>query len=220
MPRERSDAWRDGHALGIEGLVGLAARIGSINDGFGDEEHFDTALQLSGWLSLSSEWALGLELEHSGLGRATATEGLNSVSVEYDVTYLWLGARVFPWRSDMAEVFLNMRVGLGWESLDANGTRDQLPTTAAPQIYSCSATDGPGLGFGAGLGGAYHFGPKLSVVGRVDGMGRRQTSEFIDDCAIGSGAVTSVNFGAGLMYVFDLGDDASLSAGRSRRGAF
>ncbi|HEV8247618.1 MAG TPA: outer membrane beta-barrel protein [Polyangiaceae bacterium] len=211
--RPARDPWRDGQAFGIEGTLGLAARIGSINDGFGTEEHFDTAFQLGGWLALSPEWALGLELERAGLGRASATSGANSVSIDYDVTYLWLGARVFPYRSESAELFVNLRAGLGWQSLSATGTHDQLPTTAAPEVFVCSATDGPGLGFGAGIGGAYRLSQKLSLVGRVDGIGRRQNGDVVDGCAIGSGAVTNVNVGAGLMYIFDLGHDAALASG-------
>ena len=43
------------------------------------------------------QWRVNLEIR-----RGTTTEGLNSVSVEYDVTSLWLGGRVFPYRTERA----------------------------------------------------------------------------------------------------------------------
>ncbi len=210
-PVLRDDPWREGHALGIEGTFAVDARIGSFNDGFGQEEHFDTALSLGLWLALSSVWALGLEYEHAGLGRASSSSGVNTLSIEYDVDYGWLGARVFPYRSESVDLFLNLRVGLGWQSFDASGTRSQLPTTAEPAVFSCSARSGPGLGLGAGFGAAYRASRKVSIFTRVDGVGRQQSGDVIDGCATGAGDITSVNVGAGLMYVFDLGEGASLS---------
>ena len=63
----------------------LAARFGDFYDGSGTEENFDSALQLGGWFRLSPQWALGLEYEHAGLGRASAGSGQNTLSAEYDV---------------------------------------------------------------------------------------------------------------------------------------
>lgn len=211
------DAWRNGHGLGIEGVFGVAGRFGSFNDGYGNEEHLDTTLSLGAWFGLSSFWALGLEYEHTGLGRAWETDGLNSLSVEYDADYAWLGLRVFPARTDAVDVFLNLRVGLGWQSFDASGTRDQLPLTASPETFACSAADGPGLGLGAGFGVAYRVNPKVLLLARVDGTGRRQTSDVVDGCALGSGDLVGVNGGAGLMYVFDLGHEATLAGARGSR---
>jgi hypothetical protein len=210
------DAWRNGHGLGFEGLFGIAGRLGSFNEGFSNEEHIDTTLSLGAWFGLSPLWAVGLEYEHSGLGRGWTTSGLNSLSVEYDADYAWLGLRVFPVRTDDLDVFVNLRAGLGWQSLDATGTRDQLPLTVSPETFACSASDGPGLGLGAGFGMAYRVNPNVLLVGRVDGTGRRQTSDVVDGCALGSGDLVGVNAGAGLMYVFDLGTDASLARGANQ----
>ncbi|HVJ19734.1 MAG TPA: hypothetical protein VM686_30165, partial [Polyangiaceae bacterium] len=175
LPKREYDAWRDGHGLGIEGTFGFGARIGSFNDGFGDEEHFGTDLQLGLWLGLSSTWAFGLEYEHAGLGKATSSSGLNSVSVEYDVDYLWLGARAYFYRADSFDLFLNLRAGLGWQSLDATGTREQLPTTVGIDVFACSASAGPGFGLGAGFGAAYRASKNVLVHARVDGVGRQQS---------------------------------------------
>jgi hypothetical protein len=209
------DPWREGHAFALEGLVAVSSRFGSFNAEFENEEHLDTAFQLGGYFALSSVWAVGLELERTGLGRGSSTSGLNSVSVEYDATSVWLGGRVFPYRTERAEVFLGLRLGLGWQSFDANGIREQLPTTSSPETFSCSATGSPGASLGAYLGGAYRLGTNLSLVARVDGSARRFSGDVVGACAPGTGSITGLNVGGGLFYSFDLGKDASL-AQRSR----
>jgi hypothetical protein len=205
------DPWREGHAFALEGLVAVAGRFGSFNAEFENEEHLDTAFQLGGYFALSSVWAIGLELERVGLGRGSSTSGLNSVSVEYDATSIWLGGRVFPYRTERAEVFLGLRLGLGWQSFDANGIREQLPTTGSPETFSCSGTGAPGASLGAYLGGAYRLGTNLSLVARVDGTARRLSGDVIGGCAPGAGSITGLNVGGGLFYSFDLGKDASLA---------
>lgn len=191
--------------------MAVAGRFGNLSAEFKNEEHLDTAFQLGGYFALTPVWAFGLEFERAGLGRGTTTAGLNSVSVEYDATSLWLGGRVFPYRTERTEVFLGLRVGVGWQSLDANGTREQWPTTASPTTFSCSVTDAPSLGLGAYLGGAYRLGQNLSLVARVDGTARRTSGDVIDGCAPGAGSIVGLNVGGGLFYAFDLGKSASLA---------
>jgi hypothetical protein len=212
--------WRGGHAFALEGLVAVSGRFGSFNAEFENEEHLDTAFLLGGYFALSSSWAVGLELEHAGLGRGASTSGLNSVSVEYDVTSLWLGGRVFPYRSERAEVSLGLRVGAGWQSLDANGIRERLPTTSSPETFSCSATGGPAVSLGAYLGAAYRLSTNLSLVARADGVARRLSGDVIGNCAPGAGSITGLNVGGGLFYSFDLGKDASLARQAEDRVVF
>ncbi len=215
-----ADAWREGHSFALEGLVGVSGRFGSFNAEFESEEHLDTAFQLGGYFALSSAWAVGLELERAGLGRGSSTNGLNSVSVEYDVTSLWLGGRVFPYRTERTEIFLGLRLGVGWQSFDANGIREQLPTTGSPETFSCSGTGGPGPSLGAYLGGAYRLSTNLSLVARADGIARKLDGDVIGNCASGAGSITGLNVGGGLFYSFDLGKDASLARNVEGRSTF
>jgi hypothetical protein len=196
----------------LEADIFVNGRIGSTGLEPSEEEHFGVGFDVSGWLSASRAWALGLGLTYTDLGNVTAGTDGNGFDADYSVTALTLGARAFPWRSKSAEIFLGLRAGIAWQGIDAVGIRTLQPNVAPPESYACSATSGPGLALGAGIGGALRLGARAWLMGHVDANGYKMTSNIVDDCAVGLGSVSSVSAGAGLLYAFDLGSDASLDA--------
>jgi hypothetical protein len=189
--------------IAIEARFGFNARLSSSFDS-SDDELLDTHFALGAYLAWSSEYAFGVEFEHTGLGRVRALSDENSVDAEYSTTSAWLAARVFPWRSERWDLFLNLRLGLALQHVDAFGTR-QDPTliTVPATSFSCGAWDGPGIGLGAALGLDYRVARHVSFVTRLDATGERLSGDELGTCADGIGSVTSLGGSVGLAYIFE-----------------
>jgi hypothetical protein len=200
----RPPRYRAALPLGLEGRFGFSARTATSFPGASDEELVDTAYALGAFLGWNSEYAIGVELEHAGLGRVKAISGPNSVDAEYGATSGWLALRVFPWRGERFDVYFGLRVGLAFQHVDAFGTRGQEVSTLPAQVFHCSEWDGPGFGLGGGVGVDYRLSERVAVLGRLDATGERLSGSELGSCALGVGSVTSVSAGLGLAYEFDL----------------
>jgi hypothetical protein len=194
----------DALPLTLEARFGFNARLGSSFDSSADDEVLDTSFALGAYLAWNREYAVGLELEHSGLGRVRALSGENSIDAEYSATSAWLAARVFPWRAERLDLFLNLRLGLALQHLDALGTRQEASSITVPaRSFSCSAWDGPGIGLGAALGLSYRLGRHVGFVTRLDATGERLNGAELGTCADGIGSVTTVSGTVGFAYEFE-----------------
>ncbi|MET0790136.1 MAG: hypothetical protein ABW061_01320 [Polyangiaceae bacterium] len=205
-PLARSPYQRDYDALPftLEARFGFNARLGSAFAASAHEELLDVDYALGGYLAWTSEFALGLELEHSGLGRARALSDQNSIDAEYSATGAWLAARVFPIRRERLDVFVNLRIGLVLQHVDALGTRVEASSITVPAVsFSCAEWDGPGLGLGGAVGLAYRLSHHVALVSRVDATGARLSGDTLGSCADGIGSVASVGGSVGLTYEFE-----------------
>jgi hypothetical protein len=191
----------DALPLTLEARFGFNARFGSSFDPSADDEAVDTHFALGAYLAWNPEYSVGLELEHSGLGRVRALSAENSIDAEYSSTSAWLGARVFPWRTEHLEAFLNLRLGLAMQHVDALGTRQESTSITVPAVsFSCGAWDGPGVGLGAALGLNYRVTRHFAVLTRLDASGERLSGDELGACAAGIGSVTTLSGTIGVAY--------------------
>ena len=194
----------DAMPLTLEARFGFNARLGSSFDASADDQMLDTAYGFAAYLAWNREDAFGLELEHSGLGRVRALSAQNSIDAEYSATSAWLGARVFPWRTERLDVFVNLRLGLAFQHVDALGTRQQSSSITVPApSFSCSVWDGPGIALGAALGLDYRLGRHVAFITRLDATGERLSGAELGTCADGIGSVTTIAGSVGLAYEFE-----------------
>jgi hypothetical protein len=193
--------------------VGLNVRLGEASS-FQEEESVGGAYAAAFWLNLVEEAALGLELQHSQLGRGEDQRGPNLVNVEFSATTAWLSGRFVPLRSGSFEGFVALRAGLALQHVDADGVRQRGAPLEPAVGFTCNELDGPSIAFGGGLGARFGVGPGFSLVTRIDGNAHRLSSERIGDCAAGVGSSTSVGAGIGLAYEFG-GSAAGARAARS-----
>ena len=194
----------DALPLTLEARFGFNARLGSSFADSADEGLLGTHFAIGGYLAWKPEYALGVELEHTGLGSVRAQSGQDSLDAEYRSTSAWLAARVFPIRRERLDLFVNLRVGLALQQVDARGTRlDSSSITVPARSFACSEWDGPGLGLGGALGLAYRLSPHFSLVSRLDATGERLSGEALGTCADGIGSVASVSGSVGLAFELD-----------------
>ena len=190
--------------LTLEARFGFNTRLSSSFNDAAHEQLLDATWALSGFLAWSPEYSLGLEVEHAGLGRVRGLSGQDSIDAEYSATGGWLGARVFPWRSERWELFVNLRAGLVFQHVSALGTRQTSTSiTVPPSSFSCSETDGPGFGIGGGIGAALRVSRHVSVRSRLDATGERLSGDALGTCADGMGSVATVSGTLGLAYEFE-----------------
>ncbi|HKO47451.1 MAG TPA: hypothetical protein VJV79_06995 [Polyangiaceae bacterium] len=205
-PAAASDFSRnfDALPLTLEARVGFNARLGSSFDDATQEETWGANYAFASYLAWKPQFALGLELDHAGLGRVRALTGQTSIDNEYTATGAWLGARVFPIRRERLDLFVNLRIGMVWQHINALGTRrDPMNITVPAQSFSCSDWDGPGFGLGGALGLAYRLGRHLAFVSRVDLSGAHLSSAYLGTCADGIGSVASLSGSVGLAFEFE-----------------
>jgi hypothetical protein len=190
--------------LTLEARFGFNARLGSSFNASASEQAFDTDFGLAAFLAWRPEYALGVELEQTGLGRVRALNGENSLDGEYSATSAWLSGRVFPWQGERLDLFVGLRIGLALQHVDALGTRQDPASITVPAVsYSCSAWDGPGLGLGAALGLSYRISRHVSIVSRLDAMGERLSGGRIGNCSDGIGSVSNLGGTVALAYQFE-----------------
>jgi hypothetical protein len=187
--------------LTLEARFGLNTRLGSSFVPSAHEQLLDSTVAFGAYLAWSPDYALGLELEHAGLGRVRGVSDESSLDAEYSASSGWLGARVFPWRNERWDVFVNLRLGLVFQHVDALGTRPQSASiTVPPSSFSCSESDGPGVGLGGAIGAAFRLSRHFSVLSRLDATGERLSGEVLGSCADGIGSVTTVSGTLGVAY--------------------
>lgn len=211
-PRDEAADGRDPRPLrvfdfAVELDLGANQRFGGASS-FESQERLGVAYGASFWLALDELVALGLELEHVGLGSARDENGANVLNAEWAATSAALSGRFVPWKSADWEPFVALRVGLALQHVEADGVRPQASPFESPRVFSCEETDGPGLALGGGVGAALGLGERLRLLGRLDADGHRLTSEAVGGCAVGVGASTSVSLGIGLVYGFDASNRA------------
>ena len=188
----------------IEARFGFNARLGSSFDDNVDEELVDTNFALGAQLAWKPEFSLGVELEHTGLGRVSAITGQNSSNATYSATGAWLAARVFPIRRERLDVFVNLRVGLVMQHVDVLGTRATSESITVPATsFSCSEWDGPGLGISGGPGVAFRLSRHVSISSRLDLTGLRLNGDALGSCATGLGSTSSLTGTVGIAYEFE-----------------
>ena len=194
----------DALPLTLEARFGLNTRLSSSFDSSAHEQLLDSTFALGAYLAWNPEYALGLELEHAGLGRVRGVTDESSLDAEYSATGAWLAARVFPWRNERWDVFVNLRLGLVFQHVDALGTRQTSTSISVPPSpFSCTESDGPGLGLGGALGAAFRLSRHVSVLSRVDATGERLSGDVLGTCADGIGSVTTVSGTLGVAYEFE-----------------
>ncbi len=194
----------DALPLTLEARFGFNARLGRSFDDAADEGLLGTNFAIAGFLAWSPEYALGLELEHTGLGSVRGLSGQNSIDAEYSATGAWLAARVFPIRRERLDVFVNLRLGLILQHVDALGTRvDSTSITVPAQSFACSEWDGPGVGLGGAIGLAYRLSRRVAFITRVDATGERLSGDQLGTCADGIGTVSSLGGSLGLSFDID-----------------
>ncbi|HTQ06349.1 MAG TPA: hypothetical protein VMI54_20955 [Polyangiaceae bacterium] len=209
------DAWQDGHALGVDVMARGGSRVGAPSFAADTQEKAGLGFALGAAFRLVPAFSFGFGLDRMSLGSASATSGQSTVNAHYAMTELELGARAYPLRWDEAELFVGLHVGLAWQDVDASGLRQSANLDPA-QVFRCSDTAGPGFALGAELGGALRLARSFWFVGNVAADGYQLSSDPIGTCAVGIGSITALSVGAGLLYAFDLGREAQLSATRSR----
>ena len=110
--------------LSLELRFGVNSRLSSSFDAAAHEELIDSSWAMAGYLAWNPEYAVGLELEHSGLGRVRGTSGRNSIDADYSASGAWLAARVFPVRRERFDLFVNLRLGLVLQHVEAPVQKD------------------------------------------------------------------------------------------------
>ena len=194
----------DALPLTIEARFGLNTRLGSSFAEAANEQLLDSTFALAAYLAWNPEYAIGLEFEHAGLGRVRGVADESSIDTEYSASGGWLGARVFPWRDERWDIFVNLRLGLVFQHVDALGTRPTSSSIAVPpSSFSCSESDGPGFGLGGAVGAALRLSRHVSVLSRVDATGERLSGDVLGTCADGIGSVTTISGTLGVAYEFE-----------------
>lgn len=172
------------------------------------EEAIDSAIGLGAWLAPTSAWAVGLTLEHVGLGKdhySTDPRG-QTLNVSYAVDTLWLGARFYFWNERPA-FYLGVAAGPALPRVRATGTRESGQLfTEPPQPFECSASGRIGGAVAAAAGVEFDIGDHWSLVGEG-----RATSHFVgrsaapfDGCAPGSGVAVGGSLRVGFAYRFGI----------------
>ncbi len=187
--------------LSAELSLGAHDRWGMDQTSPGRAESGGVVGRLQLWYGPSASWALGLGAEHAGLGAETVSFDAGSYRARSSLTSAWLDLRASLWRGPELGAFVSLGLALGWQHVLASGV---AVTDARVHRFSCSATDGPALGLGAGVGADYRVAPRLSLVALGDFSAHRTSGDVLEGCVGGAGSVVALGARLGLAYHFEL----------------
>jgi hypothetical protein len=206
---EAPSAWQDGHAIAVQAEARVGGRLGPAAYAANSEERAGLGYKFAGWFTLSPTYVLGFGIARQDLGELVVSDGAASATAGYASTALELGARAFPFRTSGFDLFLGLHVGLAWQDVEASGLT--APEGFEPgHVFACSDLAGPGFGLGAEVGAGVELTRALWVTGTLDASGYRHSADLIGNCVGGIGSVTTLSFGAGLLYAFDIGEERAL----------
>jgi hypothetical protein len=191
----------------------VGGRLGPAAYSARSEERAGLGYKLGAWFTLSPQYLLGFGLARQDLGHLVVSDGGSTASAGYASTALELGARAFPFRTDGFDLYLGLHVGLAWQGVEATGLT--APEGFEPgRVFSCSDLSGPGFGLGAEVGAGLELTRALWLTGTLDASGYRHSADIVGNCVGGIGSVTTLAFGAGLLYAFDIGAERALAPSR------
>jgi hypothetical protein len=209
-------AWQDGHAIAVEAVARVGGRLGPAAYVARSEERAGLGYKIAGWFTLAPQYVVGFGLARQDLGQIVVSDSASTASAGYASTALELGARAFPFRPPGFDLYLGLHVGLGWQDVEATGLT--APEGFQPgHVFSCSDMAGPGFGLGAEVGVGLELTRALWLTGTLDASGYRHTADIVGNCVGGIGSVTTLSFGAGLLYAFDIGAERALVPTRAAR---
>jgi hypothetical protein len=184
--------------------AGVNGRFGRAS-GYAEDSGIGPSYALGAWFAASSAIALGLELSYTRLGHGSAESGVNIVNTEFSSSAAWLAGRFFPYRTPDLSIYLGLRVGLALEHVTATGLAQngESPLVRAA-VIDCSGTRGPALGLGGGIGGVLALSSHLDLVSELGVRAEQLSADRVGGCANGVGSTTSLGFGLGIAYGFDV----------------
>jgi hypothetical protein len=223
VPSERAkqdvaepSAWQNGHAIAVEAVARVGGRLGPAAYTARSEERAGLGYKVGGWFTLSQQYVIGFGLARQDLGQLVVSDGASTASAGYASTALELGARAFPFRPPGFDLYLGLHVGLAWQHVEASGLT--APEGFQPgHIFTCSDLAGPAFGLGAEVGAGLELTRALWLTGVFDASGYRHSADAVGNCVGGIGSVTTLSFGAGLLYAFDIGAERALAPSQSAR---
>ena len=210
LQRPRAPFARDYGALPLtlEARFGFNARLGSSFDASADEEVFDASYSALGrvfgnWNLRATRWASSSStagsVECAPWPPRTRSTRNTASPAHGSLRAFSRGA------AERLDLFVNLRIGLAMQHLDALGTRQDSAsiTTCPPRASRAARGMAPGIGLGAALGMPdYRLGRHFAFVTRLDAAGERLNGAELGTCADGIGSVTTVAGTVGLAFEF------------------
>ncbi|MEO7331651.1 MAG: hypothetical protein ABI193_23960, partial [Minicystis sp.] len=188
--------------LDVATRVGASVRLGDAPN-FPIDERTGAVVGVSIFASPSPRFSLGLSYEHTGLGYERGGRfDAERVEVSRALDALLAGLRLHLWEGELVRLWAVIGPGLAWQSAEASGFVSGGFGTR-PIGLRCSATGGPDLALRAGVGAEFSIGSGFWFVTDVTLDNARLSSDVVEDCIPGAGAVTLFGARAGFAYRFD-----------------
>lgn len=194
------------HAITLDfvGHVGLSYRLGS-------PPAFDviqrSGLAAGGGLVFTPvrAFGVGLDYEYVDLGRERFGDGgIGSASMTREMHTAWADLRVTPLRKSALSVFVDLGLGLAWQSANAGIISGPNDFRTPPAIITCRANDSANIALRAGVGVLVPLGEGLLFTSNLSLENARLGGELLDDCILGAGGTSTLALRAGLAYRLDL----------------
>lgn len=192
----------DPATLDITVRAGFGARAGSA-------PNFPIASRLGGVLGLglgispAKRFAVGLLWERSSIGSEHGMGDAADVEVGRSLDLFWAPLRIHLGDLDRFRFVVTIAPGLGVQRADANVLL--YPTTGMrPEAYACDVSSGPSFALRASVGAEVKLGGALwaTVDAQLDHV--HASSDMIDECVPGAGALTIPGLRFGLIYRVDV----------------
>ena len=201
--------------LGIEGLLGMTGRVGSISSGYDASER--GGLQYGGGLFFAPnrQFAFGLSYLYSGIGSEEFDPkgGDTSGKIRRRLHNGALNLRAYPVRSDTIGLWAGLAVGLTWQTASASGAQATGSFMEPSKSYQADVGPNSGLALGASIGMDYDVSNDVAMLTSINFTNHRLSSDALDGSdnppVPGIGSTSQVDFRLAFQYRFDLSGASS-----------
>ncbi len=188
--------------LDVAARLGASVRLGDAPN-FPIDTRAGASVGLSIFAAPSPRFSLGLSYEHTELGSERGGRSdAERIEVGRTMEALLAGLRLHLWNGELVRLWAMIGPGLAWQRASAGGFVS-AGFGRRPIGLRCSATGGPDLALRAGVGAEFELGSGLWFVADAVLDNARLSSDAVDDCVLGAGAVTLFGMRAGFAYRFD-----------------
>jgi hypothetical protein len=194
--------------FGLEGLVGLSGRIGSMTTGYDADDRAGFLYGAGLFYSPNRQLSIGASYARNqgGSEQYGKENSLDTAKISRTFQTAALNARIYPVRSDTIGLFVGLSVGAAFQTATVSGS-EFLSTAQTASVFKADSDPAVGLALGAGVGFDYDIANDFGLLSSFNFTNYQFSSDPMKGMGThaigGTGSTSQLDFRVAFQYRFD-----------------